>query len=78
MRDGRLVVVFVKELATLVLPDQDVQLGMLSREQVVSVTQEAGPRGGVYEVRIFNRRMTAEGPILEPAATSRHAMRPAA
>jgi hypothetical protein len=78
MREGRLVVVFVNALATLILPDQDVELGMLSREQVVSVAQEAGPHGGVYEVRIFNRRVTANGQVLEPAATSRHAVRPAA
>lgn len=78
MAKGHLVMVFVNELATLILPDQDVQLGVLTREQVVSVTQEVGPSGGVYEVKIFNRRTTADGQTLEMASTSRHPVRPAA
>lgn len=71
----QLVVVFVNELATLILPDQDVQLGVLTREQVVLVTQEAGPNGSVYEVKIFNRRTTPDGQILDMASTSRHPVR---
>ncbi|WP_245332086.1 hypothetical protein [Bradyrhizobium sp. NAS80.1] len=78
MVKGHLVMVFVNELATLILPDQDVQLGVLTREQVVSVTQEVGPNGGIYEVKIFNRRTTADGQTLEMASTSRHPVRPAA
>jgi hypothetical protein len=75
MPKGHLVVVFVNELATLILPDQDVQLGSLTREQVVSVTHEVGPNGGVYEVKIFNRRTTADGQTLEMASASRHPVR---
>ncbi|MFK4499668.1 hypothetical protein ABIF86_003959 [Bradyrhizobium japonicum] len=75
MAKGHLVVVFVNELATLILPDQDVQLGSLTREQVVSVTHEVGPNGGVYEVKIFNRRTTADGQTLEMASASRHPVR---
>ena len=78
MQKGHLVVVFVNERATLILPDQDVQLGVLTRDQVVSVTQEAGQNGSVYEVRILNRRTTGEGETLELASTSRHQVRPAA
>ncbi|WP_201724339.1 hypothetical protein [Bradyrhizobium centrolobii] len=78
MPKGHLVVVFVNELATLVLPGQDVQLGALTREEVVSVTQEAGPNGGVYEIKILTRRTTADGRTLEMASTSRHPVRPAA
>lgn len=78
MAKGHLVVVLVNELATLILPDQDVQLGVLTSDQVISVTQEAGPNGGNYEVRIFNRRMTADGQTLELASASRHPVRPAA
>jgi hypothetical protein len=78
MAKGHLVVVFVNELATLILPDQDVQLGVLTRGQAVSVTQETGHNGAVYEVKIFNRRTTADGQTLEMASTSRHPVRPAA
>jgi hypothetical protein len=78
MANGHLVVVFVNELATLILPDQDVELGVLTREQVVSVTQQIGPDGGFYEVKIFNRRTTAEGQTLEMASTFRHPVRSAA
>jgi hypothetical protein len=60
MPKGQLVMVFVNELATLMLPDQDVQFGAITLEQVVSVTQEAGPNG-VYEIKILNRRTTATG-----------------
>ncbi|MCK1742576.1 hypothetical protein IVA80_17315 [Bradyrhizobium sp. 139] len=78
MPKGHLVVVFVNELATLILPDEDVQLGVLTPEQIVSVTQEAGPDGGVYEVKIFNRRATADGQTLEVVSSSRHPVRSAA
>lgn len=78
MAKGHLVVVFVKEQATLVLPDQDVPLGVLTLDQVISVTLEAGPNGSVYEVKILNRRATADGQTLELASTSRHPLRSAA
>jgi hypothetical protein len=78
MLKGHLVVVLVNELATLILPDQDVPLGVLKPEQVLSVTLEAGPNGSVYDVKIFNRRRTADGQTLEMALTSRHPVRSAA
>jgi hypothetical protein len=78
MAKGHLVVVLVNEQATLILPDQDVPLGVLKPEQAVSVTLEAGPNGSVYDVKIFNRRTTADGQTLELAAASRHPVRSAA
>jgi hypothetical protein len=78
MAKGHLVIVFVGELATLILPDQDVQLGVLTLDQVVSVTLETGPGGTAYEVQVLNRRATADGQTLEVASTSRHAVRSAA
>jgi hypothetical protein len=56
--------VFVNEPATLILPDRDVQLGVLTVEQVVSGN--------------LNRRTTADGETLELASTSRHPVRPVA
>jgi hypothetical protein len=76
--NGHLVVVFVNEQATLILPDQDVHLGALTREQSVSLTQDAGPTGGVYEVKIVTPRPTADGQTQETVATLRHPVRPAA
>jgi hypothetical protein len=76
MPKGHLVIVFVNELATLILPDQDVQLGVLTGGQVVSVTQEAGPSGGVYEIKISTP--SADGRTLETASMSRHPVRPVA
>ncbi len=78
MPKGHFVVVFVNELATLILPDQDVPLGVLKPDQVISVRQEIGLNGGVYEVQIFDRRATADGHVLEMASTTRHPVRPAA
>ncbi|MDN5006177.1 hypothetical protein ACFQZO_35605 [Bradyrhizobium sp. GCM10027634] len=72
MANGHLVIVFVGELATLILPDQDVPLGALTLDQMVSVTLEAGASGSVYEVKVFNRRRTASGQTLELASSSRH------
>ena len=65
-------------LATLILPDQDVPLGVLTLDQVISVTLEAGPGGGVYEVKIFNRRATAGGQTLDLASSSHHPAKSAA
>jgi hypothetical protein len=76
MATGHLVMVFVNQLATLILPDQDVQLGVLTLEHVVSVTQEAGPYGGVYEIKILTR--SADGQTSETVSTSRHPVRPVA
>jgi len=78
MAKGHLVIVFVGELATLILPDQDVPLGVLTLDQVVSVSLETGASGSVYEVRIFNRRISAGGQTLELASSSRHRVRAAA
>ena len=78
MAKGHLVIVFVGELATLILPDQDVPLGVLTLDQVISVTLEAGPGGGVYEVKIFNRRATAGGQTLDLASSSHHPAKSAA
>ena len=78
MAKGHLVIVFVGELATLVLPDQDVPLGVLTLDQVVSVMLEPGPGGGAYEIKIFARRATAGGQTLELASASRHPVRSAA
>src|SRR5581483_11750712 len=78
MAKGHLVIVFVGELATLVLPDQDVPLGVLTLDQVVSVMLEPGPGGGAYEIKIYARRDTAGGQTLELASASRHPVRSAA
>jgi hypothetical protein len=78
MTKGHLVIVFVGELATLILPDQDVPLGALTLDQVISVTLEAGPSGSVYEVRVLNRRATADGQTMDVASTSRHPVKSAA
>jgi hypothetical protein len=78
MARGHLVVVLVNEVATLILPDQDVPLGVLKPDQVVSVTQETGPGGGVYDVKIVTRRTTVDGQTLETASMSRHPVKSAA
>lgn len=78
MAQGHLVVVLVNEVATLILPDQDVPLGVLKPDQVVSVTQETGPGGGVYDVKIVTRRTTVDGQTLETASMSRHPVKSAA
>lgn len=78
MAKGHLVIVFVSELATLILPDQDVPLGVLTLDQVVSMSLETGASGSVYEVKIFNRRVSSGGQTLELASSSRHPVRAAA
>jgi hypothetical protein len=78
MAQGHLVVVLVNEVATLILPDQDVPLGVLKPDQVVSVKQETGPGGGVYDVKIVTRRTTVDGQTLETASMSRHPVKSAA
>lgn len=78
MAKGHLVIVFVGELATLILPDQDVPLGVLTLDELISVTLEASLSGGFYEVKVFKRRTTTDGQTLELASTSRHPARSAA
>ena len=75
---GHLVNVFVGEQATLILPDQDVPLGVLTLDQVISVALEAGPDGCVYEVKIFNRRIAADGRTMDVVSASRHPVKSAA
>ncbi|WP_162268438.1 hypothetical protein [Bradyrhizobium manausense] len=72
MAKGHLVIVFIGEQATLILPDHEVPLGVLTLDQVISVTLEAGASDSVYEVKIFNRRTSADGQTLELASSSRH------
>ncbi|QAU46703.1 hypothetical protein [Bradyrhizobium guangzhouense] len=78
MAKGHLVIVFVGEQATLILPDQDVPLGILTLDRVVSVALEPGPGGAAYEVKIYARRATTGGQTLELASASRHPVRSAA
>lgn len=78
MAKGHLVVVLVNELATLILPDQDVALGVLRPEQVISVSLEAGPSGSVYDIKVLNRRKTADGQPLEVVSAARCPVRSAA
>lgn len=75
---GICVVVFVNELATLVLPDQDIALGPVTPDQSVSVRQESGPNGPVYEIKIAALRTMPDGQTIEVATTSRHPIRTAA
>ncbi len=78
MPKGIHVIVFVNDQATLILPDQDVQLGPLTAEQIVSVVRQPGPNLGVYEIKISTIRTTPDGQTFEVASTSRHAVRSAA
>ncbi|MBR0717530.1 hypothetical protein [Bradyrhizobium liaoningense] len=75
---GWYVIVFVNELATLVLPDQDLPIGPLAGDQTISLRHEPGPNGGVYEVKVATIRTTPDGQTFEIASTSRHQVRPAA
>ncbi len=73
------VVVFVNELATLVLPDQDVPLGPVTPQQVITVRTEAGPGGAVYEIKVATTRTLPDGQTIEVASTSsRHPVKSAA
>jgi hypothetical protein len=50
LKKGRHVVVFVNDVATLVMPDQDVPLGKMNPSEGFSVRQTFGPNGMTYEV----------------------------
>jgi hypothetical protein len=78
MPKGMHVVVFVNELATLVLPDQDVALGPVTPDQTIAVRLEPGPNGGVYEIKVSTTRRTDDGQTFEIASSSRHPVRSAA
>lgn len=78
MPKGMYVVVFVNELATLVLPDQDVQLGPMTADQVITVRKESGSSGAVYEIKVSTMRTMPDGQTVEVASTSRHPVRSAA
>jgi hypothetical protein len=78
MARGHLVVVLIGELATLILPDQDVPLGVLKPDQVISVSLETGPNGSVYDIKVLNRRTTADGQALEVVSAARCPVRSAA
>lgn len=78
MPKGMHVVVFVNDQATLVLPDQDVQVGPVTPEQTITVRTEPGPGGAVYEIKIATTRTLPDGQTVEIASTSRHPVRSAA
>lgn len=50
LKHGKHVVVFVNDVATLVMPDQDVSLGRMNPAEGFSLTQKFGPDGMTYEV----------------------------
>jgi hypothetical protein len=50
LQQGRHVIVFVNEIATLIMPDQDVPLGPMNPADGFSVRQTFGPGGMTYEV----------------------------
>jgi hypothetical protein len=52
---GWYVVVFVNELATLILPDQEMPLGALKPNDGLAVRQTSGPGGVNYEVTVIPR-----------------------
>jgi hypothetical protein len=52
LQKGMLVIVFVNDLATLIMPDQDLPLGPLKPTDRISVRQSPGPGGTTYDVTI--------------------------
>ncbi len=50
LQKGRHVIVFVNDVATLIMPDQDVPLGPMNPADGFSVRQTLGPGGMSYEV----------------------------
>jgi hypothetical protein len=49
------VIVYVNELATLILPNQDMPLGRLTPEDVLVVRQTSEANGGRYDVTVLPR-----------------------
>lgn len=78
MPKGIYVVVFVNDNATLILPDQDVVLGPVTPDQTISVRQQPGPSGAVYEIKVATTRTMPDGQTIEVASTQRHPVRSAA
>lgn len=50
LRDGRHVIVFVNDVATLIMPGQDLPLGPMKPTDGFAVRQTFGPKGPTYEV----------------------------
>lgn len=55
LQKGRHVIVFVNDVATLIMPDQDVPLGSMNPADGFSVRQTFGPGGMTYEVSRTSR-----------------------
>jgi hypothetical protein len=64
LQRGRHVIVFVNDVATLIMPDQDVPLGAMNPADGFSVRQTFGPGGMTYEVTRASR------PAQTPAGAS--------
>jgi len=64
LQRGRHVIVFVNDVATLIMPDQDVPLGAMNPADGFSVRQTFGPGGMTYEVTRASR------PVQTPAGAS--------
>ena len=55
LRDGRHVIVFVNDMATLIMPGQDLPLGRMKPTDGFAVRQTFGPNGPTYEVTRSDR-----------------------
>ena len=55
LHKGWYVIVYVNELATLILPNQDMPLGRLTPEDVLVVRQTSEANGGRYDVTVLPR-----------------------
>jgi hypothetical protein len=52
IEEDRHVVVLVREVATLILPDQTIPLGLMKDKDFFVVSKSAGPTGTVYKVEV--------------------------
>jgi hypothetical protein len=59
LQKGRHVIVFVNDVATLIMPDQDVPLGVMNPADGFAVRQTFGPGGPTYEVTRGTRRVSS-------------------
>jgi len=64
LQQGRHVIVFVNDAATLIMPDQDVPLGPMNPADGFSVRQTFGPGGPTYEVTRSSRPAQSGNPLV--------------
>jgi hypothetical protein len=63
LQKGRHVIVFVNDVATLIMPGQDVPLGSMKPTDGFSVRQTVGPAGPTYEVVRADRSAPPQVPL---------------